>query len=1327
MSPSDLRRKLHRLRGHLRRLILLAGASRVVLAVAGVLAVCLLLDWSAKLDTPGRVVLLGAAAGLTVYALWRFLVSPLCVRLGDEELSLVVERRFPDLGDRLISTVQFARTADVAPLSREMVGQLQHDTLERTAPLNFGDVVTAKPSAYWAIGAALALIVTSLYTAWFPATAAIFAARFFNPLSTTEWPRRTQLTVLAYDKDNRPLAFEGDRVFVPKGEDVQLVVRAARHSGEIWRPPSRVTVRYRFETGGTGRRNVPMGDEAAYRTAFPTVTETFSFDVVGDDDTTRAYRVQVRTRPRVEDIRVALRAPAYTGEPEQVLPDGRGGFSALAGTVATVTVTTNKDIAVKPGNARLIVDGKTVDDMMFVGDDVRKLRGSFTLQAGQKQYAIALVDTVGLTNSPYATYRLDVRQDRPPAVQLPLPGRSKKVTPKALVPIHAVAEDKHGVTAARFVFQRGDKGKPVAHTFEAPEKPEKKIERTLDWDLTTLALKERDVLTVHAEADDAYTATLDGTRLGPNVGKSPVYRLTIIGEAEMASLLQRQQQEVKQRLRKLIARQEAAKSDTEAFAAAEEAPDRRKLKLAEREQRKIGAAATSLTDQLKGILADMKNNKVGNLEERRRVDALAKALDKAASQDMPDAARQVASAAQAKDQAAQKKDLAGAGSRQQQIADDLRAALARFDQWRDVDELLRDASELLLTQKKLNEQTAALGRKLLGKPADKLTPAEKGAARSLARAQQAARDRMQGLETKMGEVASKLEERDPAAAKIVRQAISQAAADQIRGRMDEAASRIQQARPASALGHQAKAAEALKRLVDTLDRARSPFLAQDIKKAQEQIEEQMRKVDRLLKQERRHLLETGVANLRRQLSKLRQQQSGTQAATAKAKSPQGLNQQSKGQKGHAEQAESLSRQLERLSRLADKDQKPPMAEAGEAMQKAQQKMSQAAGSLSKANQGNMAQAKAEASKAQQEAIQGLQQAERELQKLQKALAQSKPPTERLPERAKEQGETAKETRQTSEGIKKTAEGTKKTFPNASKAVEQASQKTQQAAGAMQKAEKSLSQASQQPNASGQQQQKAQQDQQDATDKLEQARQELAKAHQELDLRRRVQKLFELQKALTEMLPRQIAIREATVELDEASEGGRKPFDHAQTLELRGLADAQAKLLEAAGTIIAELEKEQAPVFLYVMRDSARLMGEVHTRLLAKQPDWMTQESEREIERNLIELLAALKSEANRLAEKKPQQQAGGGKGGGGKRQPLVAPYHQLKQLKHLQLRVNEQTRKLELDRATRRLRERLLKLRAESLGRRQDEIGKLSRDFGEALTKQNEQESMKPQ
>ena len=117
----------------------------------------------------------------------------------------------------------------------------------------------------------------------------------------------------------------------------------------------------------------------------------------------------------------------------------------------------------------------------------------------------------------------------------------------------------------------------------------------------------------------------------------------------------------------------------------------------------------------------------------------------------------------------------------------------------------------------------------------------------------------------------------------------------------------------------------------------------------------------------------------------------------------------------------------------------------------------------------------------------------------------------------------------------------------------------------------------------------------------------------------------------------------------------------------------------------------------------------------------TQDQQRDVERNILQLIDALKEESQRLAK---QQRRGGGGGGRGQPRPapLVPPLAQLKQLRTLQKSINEGTRSIELDKVTRRrARERLRESRALRLSRKQHELGKLTDDFAKALEEATEE------
>ncbi|NQT52120.1 hypothetical protein HQ576_08725, partial [bacterium] len=1110
MPPHELQHKLARLRAHLRRIILFTGASRVVLVAVAMLGGALVLDWSVRLEPPGRVLLLASCSIACLYTLWRFVVSPLCVSLADEHLALVIERRFPSLRDRLISTVQLAAAGDPAPLSRDLIDQLTRDTLAESGSMNFETAVTARPAARWGLGAAAVLIFACLFVMQFPSTAAIFSARLFHPLSHVQWPRRTQLTVLAYDKNQRPLVPEGLTLYVPKGEDMQVVVRAARFSGKLWSAPARVAVHYRSAVAGSGRRFLSDTGNASYATYFTTVTDTFSFHATGDDASTPAYEVRVRNRPRVEGLRITLHAPAYTGEPERVIADGSGAIRALGGTRATLAIRTNKPIATAHATTRLLLNDHEAARLATLDGAPTHLRAEFFLEAEHRHYAIALTDVDGLTNSPAATYRLSVSPDRPPAVALPGPGASRKITPRATVPIRIVAKDDYRVVRARLLF-RPDKAKqPTAHRFADAAEPTERLVETLDWDLTPLALNEGDVLHVHAEADDSYRVEREGKALGPNTGRSPTYRLTVISEAEMASLIQRRLQEIKLRVDKVAERQARAADASRGLAQDAADAERQTLKAAEREQLRIAAATQRAAGQLAEALGDMQNNKVGNLEDRRRVKQLTNALRPLADKQMPEASRRLATAAQPEATTDQKRQhLADAATRQQRIAAELHAALARFDRWTDVDDLVRVASELLLEQQKLAERTRDLARKLFGKPATDLTADEKGIARSLARAQRGLRDAMKRLEDKMARAAKQLQSTDPAAAKTVEQALSQANADQVRASMNAAATQIEHAKPASALPHHEQSTAGLKRLLDTLNRARSPYLARDLQRLQAAIAEQLKTVRRLLAEEKRQLAETAVGNLRRQLKSLRDAQTATQKATRQATTGAQLQKQAEDQARHGKSAGELKRQLQHLAPQNDAERKPADL-AGKKLDAAAAQMQQATQSLGEAKAKPDGDDAAKAAAEQDKALKELAEADRQLARLQKQLAEGKSAAERLDARAKAQQKTQQETQQAAGDMKKSAQEARSMAPTSAKSLENAQQQASRAAEAMSQAKQQLAKAAQAGKPTPKQEGETQKQQQEAVRNLEEARKQLAKTHEQLDLKRREQEIFELE-------------------------------------------------------------------------------------------------------------------------------------------------------------------------------------------------------------------------
>ena len=116
-----------------------------MLAVVGLVLVTLAFDYALRLDRTLRGVIMGGALAGVGWVVWRQILRPLRVPMDTGALALLVEGRFAQLGDRLISAIQFARGGSVEPLGMS-------DAMVAATNLDFGaspanSIRSARPPA----------------------------------------------------------------------------------------------------------------------------------------------------------------------------------------------------------------------------------------------------------------------------------------------------------------------------------------------------------------------------------------------------------------------------------------------------------------------------------------------------------------------------------------------------------------------------------------------------------------------------------------------------------------------------------------------------------------------------------------------------------------------------------------------------------------------------------------------------------------------------------------------------------------------------------------------------------------------------------------------------------------------------------------------------------------------------------------------------------------------------------------------------------------------------------------------------------------------------
>ena len=342
--------RLRTLGRRLRLYTLLDGLSILFPAIILALLLTLLVDRAARLDRDLRTGQLLSGIVILGFIAWRRLWSPLRIPVGDSELALLVESKFPQLESRLISAVEFTRDGQPSPeqaaRSSRLMDAVVQEANRRTTDLRFEDALAhkrARERAIMSLGcvavvAILAITSGSALRLWFQRNVL---------LSDVQWPQRNRLSVTGL-KDGKMLAARGDDVTI--WADVVPGYEVPRQVFIEFRPVL-------DETGATGsaeRKQMPaviaQPETAGGKTAtgfthtFERIEGTLECRVIGGDARTEWFTIEVVDRPRIEDVTIAVAPPAYTRLDPYPLRAGQTVAEALKGSRLQFHIRTNKPV-----------------------------------------------------------------------------------------------------------------------------------------------------------------------------------------------------------------------------------------------------------------------------------------------------------------------------------------------------------------------------------------------------------------------------------------------------------------------------------------------------------------------------------------------------------------------------------------------------------------------------------------------------------------------------------------------------------------------------------------------------------------------------------------------------------------------------------------------------------------------------------------------------------------------------------------------------------------------------------------------------------------------
>ena len=521
---------LIRLKNRIRRYVVVEGTALVVASAVGLFWLSFVVDWIyfriCRLELPVwfRATFTMASACLIVVGFLLWVVYRSARRMQTRALALVLEKRFPELQNRLITAVE--RDSIVLDKQNELTEEMLSRTVDVVAgqvkELSLDDVFEMNPLRQAITIAVVMLASFVTLVAYNRAALARWTSGYWN-LNEQYWNRETELTVkVMVDGGERIKEFTNRSYKHPRGSDLNLLIEVP----EGRKVPEHVDIRFQLADGrGGGRVTASKIGERQFRHSIGDVLDHLEFWVRGGDYASRqGYFVEVVDPPRIDHIDLACQFPAYTGMNPPAEADGvtpRTSVPVMGSQVALPIETefmlqadSNKplreivfrcerfDLLLQPPRDASF---SSLDEIWSTTLQVKSPQGDLLQKktwptpakeifadAGRTHFrqpflltgeAIVLLEQGELTSRTIplpadSLVRIDLtddddinsteptrltvggKTDLPPAITTEPRGIGMMVTRQASIPVAGTITDDYGVASAEFVFNVGDEAEP---------------------------------------------------------------------------------------------------------------------------------------------------------------------------------------------------------------------------------------------------------------------------------------------------------------------------------------------------------------------------------------------------------------------------------------------------------------------------------------------------------------------------------------------------------------------------------------------------------------------------------------------------------------------------------------------------------------------------------------------------------------------------------------------------------------------------------------------------------------------------------------------------
>ena len=954
-----LQRKLAATRNWWRVTRLAGGAAWAITALVCVSLVCYHTDRLATLSASAREywrVGIFAVGSAVLLVLW---LRTLLHRVTDADLAADVERRFPVLRERLLTTISLMPAMASASGGASMNGfspsfstALAQETERDSAQLNFRRAVDTRPVRVAALAVVFTVGLLALHIALAPDAFANWMRRMANPRADVAPWANTRVWV------------EPSASVLPRGAGVNVVVttrgtaaeqstlfyRASGEPNAAWKKVdlNRPEIISNSQAPGaptyhTMTANLPGENRTAdavpprqFKYHIPALPQSVSMYAVANDGRSNDKLVSVEDRPTLLNMRMTVRFPAYTRKSPQTMTVSGGSIAAPKGSEVAVVAAANKPLR----SAQYLYNDQLKGNWEVNHD---KASGNISVMR-DASYSLNLIDKHGFDNPGSPKYEIRAVKDQAPTVQITRPTSDIDLQPAGSLPLISRAADDYGVNSMRLVYEMQHDAAMGGHASGAHgalNLPCPDGKPTVDvaerWHIGSVRPNVGDTITYYVTATD--NDAIDG----PQTGRSAAFHVHVLSLAEIQKRLGEQLNAEQATLAELRKRQIESQN---LLRKAQQQPNSPNLTKAQEAQRSIAQEAKAAAQRIQETSAQLENNNLATKSELARRDEAEQMVSAIAQQKAPAAADNVQKAQPQKPGAAAKpQSLATADKQESEIKKDIEKAQEKLASAPPAEELAKELQRLAKEQQDRADASHTLAEDINAQkkqnPGKAMAPEDRAALNMEKQHQADIAHDTERMANQLKAAAKSAQERgQDKQAKALNQAAQALQKGQVQQNQQSAQQNLQKDNPDKAAPQQDKAAAALAKAAEIAKEAANQDSDESARQAAERLEKTAEELKALAKQQKDLAKQTEQNPTSQKSQDLANQQKQLQNQTAQAQ--QNLNGAPNAQKSAQSAQQSQSKSGQQLSKNSPQQAQQPAKDAAQKLEDAAQQAQNAA-------------------------------------------------------------------------------------------------------------------------------------------------------------------------------------------------------------------------------------------------------------------------------------------------------------------------------------------------------------------------------------------------